>query len=52
MMKHASIRIRPEEPDLPDFPDNVHDWTYSVYGKLEKLLPIGAPEPLANHVML
>jgi hypothetical protein len=31
MMKHASIRIMPEEPDLPDFSDNVHYWTYSAY---------------------
>jgi hypothetical protein len=51
MMKNASIRFRPGEPDLPDFPDNVHDWTYSVYGKVENLLPIGPPEPLGNHVM-
>jgi hypothetical protein len=52
MMKHASIRIRPEEPDLSYIPDNVKDWTYSVYGKVEKLLPLGAPEPLGNHVIL
>jgi hypothetical protein len=51
MMKHASIRFRSEEPDLPDFPGNVHEWTYSVDGKVEKLMPISAPEPLGNHVM-
>jgi hypothetical protein len=33
-MKHASIRIRTEEPDYTDLPDNVADWTYSVYGKV------------------
>jgi hypothetical protein len=51
-MKHASIRIRTEEPDYCDLPDNVLDWTYSVYGKVEELLPVGAPEPLGNHVSL
>jgi hypothetical protein len=52
MMQHVSFRFKPEEPDLPDVPDNVHEWTYSVYGKVEKLLPLGAPEALGNHVML
>jgi hypothetical protein len=52
-MKYASIRVRTEEPDFSDLPDNVsHDWTYSVYRKVEVLLPIGAPEPLENHVTL
>jgi hypothetical protein len=26
-MKHASIRIRTEEPDYSDLPENAHDWT-------------------------
>jgi hypothetical protein len=34
-MKHASIRVRTEEPDYSDLPDNVHAWKYSVYGKVE-----------------
>jgi Reverse transcriptase (RNA-dependent DNA polymerase) len=50
-MKHASIRVRTEEPDFSDLPDNVHDWTYSVYGQVEELLP-GAHEPLGNSVTL
>jgi hypothetical protein len=37
-MKCASIRIRTEEPDYSDLPDNAHDWRYSVYGKVEELL--------------
>jgi hypothetical protein len=40
-MKHASIRVRTEEPDYADLPDNVHDWIYSVYGKVEELIPMG-----------
>jgi hypothetical protein len=51
-MKHASIRVRTEVPDFSDLPDNVHDWTYSVYGQVEELLPEGAPEPLGNYVTL
>jgi hypothetical protein len=47
-MKHDSIRIRTDEPDFSDLPDNVHDWTYSVYGQVEELLPEGAPETLGN----
>jgi hypothetical protein len=47
-MKHASIRVRTEESDYSDLPENVHDWTYSVYGKVEELLPVDAPEHLEN----
>jgi hypothetical protein len=51
-MKHASIRVRTDKPDYSDLPDNVHDWTYSVYGQVEEFLPMDAPEPLGNHVTL
>jgi hypothetical protein len=36
MMKHASIRVRSEEPDSHDLSDNVHDLTYFAYIKVEK----------------
>jgi hypothetical protein len=29
-MRYASIRIRTEEPDYSDLPDNTHDWTYHI----------------------
>jgi hypothetical protein len=51
-MKHTSIRVRTEESDFSDLPDNVYDWTSSVYGKVEEFLPVGAPEPLGKHVTL
>jgi hypothetical protein len=51
-MKHASIRVRTEEPDYSDLLDNVPDWIYSVYGKVEELLPVDAPDPLGHHVTL
>jgi hypothetical protein len=51
-MKHASIRVRTEEPNYSNLPDNVHEWTYSVYGQVEELLPMDAPEPLGALVTL
>jgi hypothetical protein len=52
-MKYASTsRVRTEEPDFSDLPDNIHGWTYAVYGKVEELLPVDAPEPLGNHITL
>jgi hypothetical protein len=50
--KHASIGVSTEERDYSDLPVNVYDWTCSIHGKVEELLPIGAPEPLGNHVTL
>jgi hypothetical protein len=51
-MEHASIRVRTEEPDYSDLPDSTYDWTYTVYGKVEELLPVDAPESLGNYVTL
>jgi hypothetical protein len=51
-MKHAVIRIRTDEPDYSDLPDQEFDWTYSVYGNIrEEELP-NAPEPLGKYVTL
>jgi hypothetical protein len=47
-MNHASNLIRTEKPDCSNLMDN----TYSVYGKVNKLLPVDASEPLGNHVTL
>jgi hypothetical protein len=51
-VKHASIRVTTEEPDYSDLPDYAYDWTYTVYGNVEGLLPVDAPEPLGNCVTL
>ena len=51
-MKHAIIRIRTEEPDFSDIPDQEYDWARSVYGDVKELLPQNAPEPLGNFVTL
>jgi hypothetical protein len=51
-MRYASIRIRTEEPDYSDLPDDTYDWTYSVYGNVREHLPTDAPDPLGNYITL
>jgi hypothetical protein len=46
-MKNASIRVRKQEPDYFNLPDNVYDWTYNVYGNVEELLPMDALNHMA-----
>ena len=48
--KHATIRIRTEEPDLSSLPDQVFDWEESIYGEVTELLPEDAPQPLGKSV--
>jgi hypothetical protein len=45
-MKHASIRVRTEETDYSDLPDNNYDLSYTVYEKVKELVPEDAPQPL------
>jgi hypothetical protein len=51
-MRYASIRVRTEEPDYSELPDNAYDSSYSVNGNVKELLPTDAPEPLGNYVTL
>ena len=51
-MKHAVIRIRTEEPDYSDLPDQQFDWTYSVYGDVCEIIPEDVPPPLGCFVTL
>ena len=51
-MRHATIRVRTEEPDYSDIPDFNYDWSKSVYGELEEMKPMDAPEPLGQFVTL
>jgi hypothetical protein len=46
----AAIRIRVNEPNLNDLPDQNFDWCYSVYGDVQELLPRDAPKPLGKPV--
>jgi hypothetical protein len=49
-MRHATIRICTEEPDYSDLPEIEHDWSISVYGDINEVVPTDALEPLGNHV--
>ena len=49
-MRHATIRICTMEPDYSDIPEQFYDWATTVYGNVEELLPLDAPEPLGKCV--
>ena len=49
--KRAAIHIRPDEPEMSDVPENVHDWEESAHGKVSEELPADAPEPLEKFVV-
>ena len=51
-MRNATIRFRTDEPDYSALPEQCYDWTNSVYGKVEELLPTNAPEPLGKFVVI
>ena len=48
----AAIRVRTGLPDYSDLPVPRHDWTYSVYGKVQEIVPDDAPEPLGHEVVM
>ena len=50
-MKHATIRIRTEQPDLSGLPDQLFEWEKSVYGEVKELLPEDAPRSLGKEVV-
>ena len=51
-MKDACIRIRTDEPDYSDLPDQEYDWSYSVYGNVEEAIPEDAPDSLRRSATL
>ena len=51
-MKHATIRVRTEEPDYSDIPIEKYDWSYTVYGNVKETIPEDVPEPLGKPVTL
>ena len=50
-MKHATIRIRTEQPNLSGLPDQLFEWEKSVYGEVKELLPEDAPRSLGKEVV-
>ena len=51
-MNTAKLRIRKEQPDYSALPNFDFDWTRTVYGAMEEMLPKDAPEPLGKQVTL
>ena len=37
--KHYSTRYRTEEPDYTYLLDMKHDWSYTVYGNIQEIIP-------------
>ena len=40
-----AIRLRTDQPDYSFLPDQDFNWTYSVYGNVQQILPEDMPEP-------
>ena len=51
IMKHATIRVRTEEPDFSALPSEPYKWDYSVDGDVKEELPKDCPKPLDKHVV-
>ena len=49
--KDCSIRFRTDQPDYSFLPDRDFDWTYSVYGNVQEILPDDMPDPLGEAVI-
>jgi hypothetical protein len=50
--KNGVIRVRTQEPDYSTLPEEQYDWSYSVYGNVNELVPQDAPEPLGKAVVI
>ena len=48
--KDYAIRFRTDQPDYSFLPDQDFDWTYSVYGHVQEILPDDMPDPLCEAV--
>ena len=46
--KHYSTRYRTEEPDYSYLPNMKYDWSYTVYGNVQEIIPNNCPKPLGN----
>ena len=48
--KHYSTRYRTKEPDYSYLPNMKHDWSYTVYGNVQEIIPNNHPKPLGKSV--
>jgi hypothetical protein len=51
-MKHGAIRFRTGIPDYSAIPIPTHDWTKTIYGDVQELVPDNAPPPLGEAVLM
>jgi hypothetical protein len=51
-MRHAALRVRTDEPDYSAIPDQDFDWGYTVYGKVDEIIPEDTPEALGRWVTI
>ena len=49
--KDCAIRFRTDQPDYSFLANQDFDWTYSVYGDIQEILPDDMPEPLGKAVV-
>ena len=49
--KDYAIRFRTDQPDYSFLPDQDFDWTYSVFGNVQEILPDDMTEPLGEAVI-
>ena len=47
---HYSTRYTAEEPDYTYLPDMKHDWSYTVYGNIQEIIPCDCPKPLGKSI--
>ena len=46
-----AIRFKTDQPDYSFLPDQDFDWTYSVYGNVQEILPDDMPDQLGKTVI-
>ena len=51
MTKDYEIRFRTDQPDYSFLHDPDLEWTYSVYGNVQEILPDDMPEPVGKTVI-
>ena len=48
--KNYSTRCRTEEPDYSYLPNMKYDWSYTVHGNVQEIIPNNCPKPLGKSV--
>ena len=51
-MKDGAIRFRTEEPDYSGLPQQIHDWSQSIYGNVKEIMVDNYPKALGNFVTI